>query len=206
MKDDKLNSNIKVVTRFPPSPTGFLHIGGARTALFNYLFAKKNGGIILLRLEDTDSARYKKEFEDSIVSGLAWLGIAFDNKAPFKQSERISVYQGHLNRLVQSGAAYISKESEGERAEDIRFKNPNKKITFHDLIRGEVSFNTADLGDFVIAKSLTEPLYHLAVVIDDMEMGITHVIRGEDHISNTPRQMLIAEALGIEHPIYAHLP
>ncbi|MDO8590761.1 MAG: glutamate--tRNA ligase family protein, partial [bacterium] len=207
MKDEKINSkNKKVVTRFPPSPTGFLHIGGARTALFNYLFAKKNHGGILLRLEDTDVTRYKKEFEDSIVQGLEWLGITFDNSKPFKQSERVQLYRLHLKTLVKSGAAYLSKETEGERSEVIRFKNPNKKITFHDLVRGEVSFNTSDLGDFVIAKSLEEPLYHLAVVIDDMEMGITHVIRGEDHISNTPRQILIQEALGFKRPEYAHIP
>jgi len=207
----------KIVTRFPPSPTGFLHIGGARTALFNFLFAKKHGGKILLRLEDTDTARYKKEFEDNIIQGLAWLGIVFDNPKPFKQSERIDSYQSHLKTLVKSGAAYLSKETEDDptsssglrrakRAEVIRFKNPNKKITFHDLVRGEVSFDTTDLGDFVIAKSLEEPLYHLAVVVDDFDMAITHVIRGEDHISNTPRQILIGDALGFKRPQYAHIP
>ncbi|MBI2475715.1 MAG: glutamate--tRNA ligase [Candidatus Taylorbacteria bacterium] len=210
-------NNTRVITRFAPSPTGFLHIGGARTALFNFLFAKKEGGSIILRLEDTDTARCKKEFEDSIVRGLAWLGIVFDNQKPLKQSERTDLYKSHLKSLVESGAAYLSKETEGDptssnglqrakRAEVIRFKNPNKKIIFHDLIRGEVSFNTADLGDFVIAKSPEEPLYHLAVVVDDSDMGVTHVIRGEDHISNTPRQILIQEALGFKRPQYAHIP
>ncbi len=202
----KTAPHTKVITRFPPSPTGFLHIGGARTALFNYLFTKKNNGSIILRLEDTDTARYKKEFEDSITQGLAWLGIVFDNQKPFKQSERTDSYRSHLKTLVKSGAAYLSKETEGERNEVIRFKNPNKKVTFQDLVRGEVSFDTVDLGNFVIAKSLEEPLYHLAVVVDDFDMNITHVIRGEDHISNTPRQILLQEALGFPRPQYTHIP
>lgn len=199
-----------VIVRFPPSPTGFLHIGGARTALFNYLFAQKYGGQILLRLENTDRERSKKEYEDNILESLAWLGLKFDNKEPIRQSERGAVYQKYLEKLLASGAAYHSKEeavdTKGGRAEVIRFKNPNKKISFNDLIRSKIEFDTTDLGDFVIAKSLTEPLYHLAVVVDDFEMGITHVIRGEDHISNTPRQILIAEAIGAKRPEYAHIP
>ncbi len=194
----------KVITRIAPSPTGVLHIGTARTALFNYLFAKQNDGKFILRIEDTDKDRSKDQFEKNIIDGLNMLGLKFD--AFYKQSERISIYQKYLNRLIEENKAYISKEMSGERAEVIRFRNPNKIIVFDDLIRGKISFDTKELGDFVIAKSITEPLYHLAVVVDDAEMRITHVIRGEDGISNTPRQILIQEAFGFETPIYAHLP
>ncbi len=205
----------KVVVRFPPSPTGFLHIGGARTALFNYLFARQMGGKIVLRFEDTDKERSKKEFENDIQGSLNWLGLQFDGE-PVRQSERTAIYKDHLKALVDSGAAYVSKEESAEgnpstdsglrRSEVIRFKNPNKKIVFEDMVRGTIEFDTTELKDFVIAKSLEEPLYHLAVVVDDFEMGITHVMRGEDHISNTPRQILIQEAIGAPRPIYAHIP
>lgn len=197
----------KIITRFAPSPTGNLHIGGFRTALFNYLYAKHFGGKVLLRIEDTDKERSKPEYEKNIFEGLEWLGLSFDGI--YKQSEREEIYKEYLKKLVDSGAAYISKETvteEGQRAEVIRFKNPNIVITFSDIIRGEVSFDTTDLGDFVIAKSMSEPIYHLAVVIDDHEMGVTHVIRGEEHVSNTPRQILIGRAIGAKQPIYAHLP
>ena len=194
--------------RFAPSPTGILHLGGARTALFNYLFAKQNDGKFILRIEDTDKERSKKEYEEDILNGLKWLGFDFDKF--HRQSEREDIYKKYLEKLVNEGKAYVSKESEslelGQRSEVIRFKNPNKKISFNDMIRGDVEFDTSELKDFVIAKSLDEPLFHLAVVIDDYEMGITHVIRGEDHISNTPRQILIQEAIGAPKPHYAHLP
>jgi len=194
-----------VVVRFPPSPTGFLHIGRARTALFNFLFARQNKGKLVFRIEDTDSERSKKEYEADIIENLKWLGITYD-EGPVRQSERSNLYKDHLKKMVESGHAYISKETEGERGEVIRFKNPNKKITFTDLVRGEIEFDTTDLKDFVIAKSLEEPLYHLAVVVDDYLMGITHIIRGEDGISNTPRQILIQEAIGAPRPLYAHIP
>lgn len=196
----------QIVTRFAPSPTGFFHIGGFRTALFNYLYAKRHGGKVVLRIEDTDKERSKEEYEKNILDGLNWLGLSFDET--YKQSERTELYENFLKKLVDDGKAYISKEeaTEGKRGEVIRFKNPNTKITFFDLIRGDTTFDTTDLGDFVIAKSLTEPLYHLAVVVDDHLMGITHVIRGEEHISNTPRQILIGEAIGAQRPIYAHVP
>lgn len=201
-------SNSKpIVVRMAPSPTGNLHVGTARTTLFNYLFAKHTGGKFILRIEDTDKERSKPEFEKNIVDGLHWLGLSWDEF--YRQSEREEIYVSYLQKLIDSGHAYVSKEEvkeEGQRAEVIRFKNPNKLITFEDLIRGEVTFNTEELGDFVIARSISEPLYHLAVVIDDHEMGVTHVIRGEDHISNTPRQILIQEAIGAPRPIYAHLP
>jgi glutamyl/glutaminyl-tRNA synthetase len=182
----------KIVVRIAPSPTGNLHIGTARTALFNFLFARQNNGTFIVRIEDTDKERSKKEYEDNILDGFKWLGISHD--AFYRQSEREEIYKSYLKKLIEDGYAYISKEEvteEGKRSEVIRFKNPNTKISFFDLIRGEVVFDTTDLGDFVIARSETEPLYHLAVVIDDHEMGVTHVIRGEDHISNTPRQILI---------------
>ncbi len=196
-----------VIVRMAPSPTGNLHIGTARTTLFNYLFAKKHGGKFILRIEDTDKERSTKEFENNILEGLLWLGLKHDEF--FRQSERTDIYKTFLQKMIDDGVAYVSKEApkeEGQRSEVIRFKNPRKKIKFTDLVRGEVEFDTTELGDFVIAKSLEEPLYHLAVVIDDHQMGITHVIRGEDHISNTPRQILIQEGIGAKRPVYAHLP
>lgn len=196
-----------LATRFPPSPTGYFHIGSARTALFNYLFSAHENAPMYLRFEDTDRARSKKEFEDDILEGLAWLGIHYELPMPHRQSERTAIYTAELKKLLDSGAAYEAEA--GTDAPDkkvIRFKNPNTAITFTDLVRGEVTFDTTDLKDFVIAKSIDEPLYHLAVVIDDETMGVTHVIRGEDHISNTPRQILILEALGYTRPTYAHIP
>jgi glutamyl-tRNA synthetase len=195
----------KVITRIPPSPTGFFHVGRARTALFNYLFTQKNKGKIVFRLEDTDKERSKEEYAQDIIECLAWLGIKYD-EGPFRQSERNAIYQKYIQKLIDNGAAYISKETEGDRAEVIRFKNPNKKVTFTDLIRGDVTMDTTDLGDFVIARSMEEPLYHLTVVVDDHEMGVTHVIRGDDGISNTPRQILIQEGIGAQRPTYAHIP
>ncbi|MEK7390754.1 MAG: glutamate--tRNA ligase [Patescibacteria group bacterium] len=198
-----------VVTRFAPSPTGNLHIGNFRTALFNYLYAKRNAGKLILRIEDTDRERSKPEYEKNIWDGLDWLGLKFDKT--YKQSERGDIHSYYVSKLITEGKAYISKEevgqnTEGKRDSVIRFKNPNKVINFYDLIRGEISFDTTELGDFVIAKSLREPLYNFAVVVDDHEMGITHVIRGEDHISNTPRQILLGKAIGATPPIYAHVP
>ncbi|MBX4216093.1 glutamate--tRNA ligase [Candidatus Parcubacteria bacterium] len=203
----KNNPHNGPVVRIAPSPTGNLHIGTARAALFNYLFAKRYGGKFILRIEDTDKERSKREYEGNIIEGLAWLGLSWDEFV--RQSERTELYKGHLKRLVEEGKAYLSKEEvkkEGDRESVVRFRNPGTRLTFDDLIRGEISFDTAELGDFVIAKSLEEPLYHFAVVVDDLEMGVTHVIRGEDHISNTPRQILIGEALGAPRPRYAHIP
>jgi len=204
-----MESNKKVVVRFPPSPTGLFHIGNARTFLFNYLFAKQNDGQIVFRLEDTDKERSKKEYADDIIENLKWLKIEPDFSTTVRQSERTDVYKKYLEKLINEGKAYFSKEEvteDGQRDQVIRFKNPNKKIKFNDLIRGDIEFDTTELKDFVIAKSLEEPIYHLAVVIDDFEMGVTHIIRGDDGISNTPRQILIQEAIGAPRPIYAHLP
>ncbi len=197
----------KIVVRMAPSPTGNLHVGTARTTLFNYLFAKKHGGTFIMRIEDTDKERSTKEFETNILDGLEWLGFKHD--ALYRQSERTDLYVSYLKKMIENGSAYVSKEEvkeEGQRPEVIRFKNPNKKIVFDDAIRGTIEFDTTELGDFIVARSETEPLYHLAVVVDDHDMGITHVIRGEDHISNTPRQILIQEAIGATRPLYAHLP
>ncbi len=199
----------KVITRFPPSPTGFLHIGRARTALFNYLFTRKNGGEMIFRLEDTDQARSTKKFEDNIIESLAWLGISYD-QGPFRQSERTEMYKKYLKQIIDAGLAYTSIETDPNdpkiSKEVIRFKNPNKKVQFSDLVRGEIEFDTTDLKDFVIARNINDPLYHFTVVVDDFEMGVTHVIRGDDHISNTPRQILIQEAIDAPRPIYAHIP
>lgn len=198
-----------MVVRFPPSPTGLFHVGNVRTFLFNYLFAKQNNGRIVFRLEDTDKERSKEEYAQDIIENLKWLHIEPDWDTLVRQSERKDVYKKYLQKMIEEEKAYLSKEEvieEGQRAEVIRFKNPNKQVTFTDLIRGDISFDTTELGDFVIAKSLGEPVYHLAVVVDDFEMGVTHVIRGDDGISNTPRQILIQEAIGAERPVYAHLP
>jgi len=197
----------QIVTRIAPSPTGVLHVGTARTALFNYLYAKQNNGKFIVRIEDTDKERSTKEFEKDILDSLEWLGL--DHDEFYRQSERGEIYRKYIEKLTEEGKAYISKEEakeEGQRSEVIRFKNPNKEIIFEDLVRGEISFDTTELGDFIIAKSVDEPLYHLAVVVDDHEMGVTHIFRGEDGISNTPRQILIQDAIGAQRPKYAHLP
>jgi glutamyl-tRNA synthetase len=197
-----------IVTRFAPSPTGLLHMGNYRTAVFAYLYAKRHGGTFIVRIEDTDRERSKKEYEENILESLAWLNLKYDSF--YRQSENLSRHTHFLQKLVDEGKAYISKEEakdgSGTIRELVRFKNPNKKVTFVDAIRGEITTDTTDLGDFVIAKSITEPLFHMAVVVDDFEEGVTHVLRGEDHIPNTPRQMLIQEALGFPHPTYAHFP
>ena len=199
--------NKQVITRFAPSPTGLLHSGNYRTALFSYIYSLQNKGKFILRIEDTDRIRSKKEFEDNILESLKWLGIKYDDF--YRQSDRIEIHKSYIKKLIDSGNAYISKEIPkdiNDRAEVIRFKNPNKRVKFTDLIRGDIEFDTTDLGDFIIAKSIEEPVFHLVVVVDDYEMGITHIIRGEDHISNTPRHILIQQALNIPIPLYAHIP
>ncbi|NBD74249.1 glutamate--tRNA ligase [Patescibacteria group bacterium] len=197
-----------VVTRIPPSPTGHLHVGTARTALYNFLFARKHGGQFLFRSEDTDRARSDPAFEEEIIEGLQWLGLSWDSFS--RQSERGHVYREKLEELLRSERAYLSREPSkqdpSQEVEVVRLHNPGEVITFQDAVRGEISFDTAELGDLVIARSLDDALYHLTVVVDDALSGVTHVIRGEDHISNTPRQILIQEALGLPQPTYAHLP
>lgn len=198
----------QIITRFAPSPTGKAHIGSYRTAMYAWLFARKNNGKFILRIEDTDTARNDKESELDIYNALEWLGLDYDEK--YIQSENLDRHREVLQQLIEHGSAYISKEEakdgSGIIKEIVRFKNPNKVITFIDLIRGEISTDISDLGDFVIARSLTEPLYHLAVVVDDHDESVSHVIRAEEHIANTPRQIAIHNALGWELPQYAHLP
>lgn len=240
----------KIRTRFAPSPTGALHMGNARTALFNYLFAKKHNGSFLLRIEDTDKERSKKEWEKDIIENLRWLGIEWDegiekddsSHGPYRQSERTDIYKGYIEKLFEEKKAYYcfctSEELEAQKQEQssrgetprysgrcknlsakevqeniqnkkssvIRFISKHKTISFKDLVRGKIEFKTELLGDFVIAKDMETPLYNFTAVIDDFEMHITHVIRGEDHIPNTPKQILIQEALRFDSVKYAHLP
>ena len=169
----------KVVTRFAPSPTGYLHLGAYRTAIFSYLYAKKHKGTFVLRIEDTDRERSAKEFEENIIESLKWLGLSYDKF--YRQSEHVDIHKTYLEKMIKEGSAYLSKEEakdgSGEIKEVIRFKNPNIDVSFQDEIKGKVTMNTEDLGDFVIAKNMNEPLFHLAVVVDDFEAGITHVIR-----------------------------
>ncbi|OGC88858.1 hypothetical protein A2419_02410 [Candidatus Adlerbacteria bacterium RIFOXYC1_FULL_48_26] len=197
-----------VVTRIAPSPTGEMHIGTVRTALVNYIFAKQNGGKYIVRVEDTDKERNKTEWVDAIWRDFEWCALTPD--ATYVQSEHIARHRELLLKLVEENKAYISKEAKKDDAsqtvEVVRLRNAGGIVTFTDLVRGEVSIDTTELGDFVIARSIDDPLYHFAVVADDGDAGVTHVIRGDDHISNTPRQILILEALGFTRPAYAHLP
>ena len=259
-----LNNNYEkneIRTRYAPSPTGYLHIGGARTALFNYLFSKKNNGKLILRIEDTDKERSKKKFEEDIIKSLKWLRIKWDEGpnpeltdestdipkyigkyGPYRQSERSLIYTKYLKKLLEERKAYhcfctkeeleayrqyqisigqapkysgkcrnlpeskVKKYLAEGRPSVIRFKVPEKKILFKDLIRGNVEFDCSLFGDIIIGKDLDTPLYNFTAAVDDFKMNITHIIRGEDHLSNTPKQILIQEALGFPHPIYAHLP
>lgn len=227
-------------TRIAPSPTGPFHIGTARAALFNYLYAKHQGGKFILRIEDTDLERSDKKFEKDIFDGMRWLGLVPDESpeiggpfGPYRQSERLETYEKYLSQLLKDGAAFYCPHSEEELERErknqtenkesprhicsareqnlksgiIRFKNTKiAPVIFNDMIRGDISFDPKLLGDFSLAKDVRTPLYNFAVVVDDKEMDISHVIRGEDHISNTPKQLLIIEALGFSAPRYAHLP
>lgn len=191
-----------VTVRFAPSPTGFLHVGGARTALFNFLYAQNQKGKFLLRIEDTDRERSQPEFEKEIFDSLTWLGLHWEGRV-WRQSERLSIYQKQAESLVAQGLAYEEKK-EGKRA--ILFRMPKREVRFTDGLRGEVRFDTNLFEDLVLIKSDSYPTYHWACVLDDQEMGITHVIRGEDHLTNTPKQILLYEALGAKPPVYVHLP
>lgn len=224
-----------VVTRFPPSPTGHLHLGGARTALFNYLFAKKHGGKFILRFEDTDRERSKEEFVTSIISSLEWLGLLWD-EGPYFQSRRLEIYQEFARKLYEEDKAYYcecSKEFLEERKQALQSQGlkpryegfcrekklppgPGRalrlkvtvdtEIIFEDLLRGKIVFPPDEVDDFIILRSDGTPTYQFAVVIDDITMGVTHVIRGDDHISNTPKQLLIYQALNVDPPKFAHIP
>ena len=236
----KVSKKAKVITRFAPSPTGLFHIGSARTALFNYLFAKNKGGQFILRIEDTDKERSKLEFEKDIIDSLDWLGVKCDI-GPIRQSERIQIYKKYLEKLLKDNKAYycfctqeeldavrqdqssrgvspkyngkcsnLSKEEIKNNLKDgkksvIRFRTPIRKVKFKDLIRAEIEFDGSLIGDFVIAKDLETPLYNFTVVVDDSEMAVSHIIRGEDLLPNTPKQIFIEDALGFPQPQFAHL-
>jgi len=225
----------KIVTRFPPSPTGYLHIGGARTALFNWLLARQNGGKFILRIEDTDRARSTEQATQAILESMEWLGLDWD-EGPLFQSRRFSVYETFIERLLTSGKAYYchcSPEALEKKREEsktrglkpkydgtcrerglgpaegavVRLKSPRTGNTqFEDLIKGGITFNNDELDDLILKRSNGSPTYHMAVVADDISLGITHVIRGDDHVNNTPRQILIYQALGEPLPNYAHVP
>ena len=236
--------------RFAPSPTGQLHLGNARTALFNWLFARGQGGKFILRIEDTDTERSEEKFETEIIELLSWLGLDWDEGpdyknhkkdlgdfGPYRQKQRLGIYKKYLEKLLIERKAYwcycakeeldaqreammaaglpqkynghcrdLTAPPKGKEPQVIRFVVPEIEAEFKDLVRGRVKFDASLLGDIVIAKNLDTPLYNFAVVVDDALMEITHVIRGEDHISNTPKQLLIQSALGFETPIYAHIP
>ncbi len=238
-----------VRVRFAPSPTGYLHIGGARTALFNWLYARRHGGTFVLRIEDTDTERSSVEMVEGIVDGLRWLGLDWDEgpdvggpHAPYFQSQRLDNHRGRAERLVAEGRAYYcyctteSLQSRRAAAEAlgggwvydrtccalapeevatreaaavpraIRFRVPPGQTVFDDAVHGSIAFDNANLEDFVILRSDGQPTYHLSVVADDIDMAITHVVRGDDHISNTPKHVLLYQALGAEPPAFAHVP
>jgi glutamyl-tRNA synthetase len=235
--------------RFAPSPTGYLHVGGARTALFNWLYARRLGGTFVLRIEDTDVERSSTDMVAGILDGLRWLGLDWDEgpgvggpHGPYFQSERLDRYRGAATRLVKDGFAYYCYCSperlreERERAEQrgeawqydraclalpperiaefeaigaaraIRFKVPDATTAFDDVVHGRIEFDSRSIEDFVVVRSDGHPTYHLSVVVDDLDMQISHVIRGDDHVSNTPKHILLFEALGAAVPVFAHVP
>jgi len=225
----------QIVTRFPPSPTGSLHIGGARTALFNWLFARQKGGRFILRIEDTDKERSSDEATNAILESMEWLGLDWD-EGPFFQSQRYDIYNSFIERLIETGQAYYchcSPEELDKRREEakakglkpkydgkcrelglspavdsvVRLKTPQSGLTqFNDMVKGPIKFNNDELDDLILKRSDGSPTYHMAVVADDISLGINHIIRGDDHVNNTPRQILIYEALGEPCPRYAHVP
>jgi len=198
-----------VRVRFAPSPTGHLHIGSLRVALFNWLFARHHNGTFIIRIEDTDIERSKQEYTESIIKAFEWVNITSDEPIAY-QTARLDLYKGAIDKLLASGNAYWSDPAQEENGKSvIRFKIPSNRtqIQFNDLVRGPIAFDSDQIGgDFVIARADGSPLYNFVVVVDDIDMRISHVIRGEDHISNTPKQILLYEALGAEIPHFAHLP
>jgi glutamyl-tRNA synthetase len=224
-----------ITTRFPPSPTGYLHIGGARTALFNWLYARKKKGKFVLRIEDTDAARSTKESLDAILESLEWLGIDWD-KGPYFQSQRLDIYNEYIEKLLASGHAYYCSCTPGEvnvmreeakakglkpmyngkcREQNlpkgdntvVRLKTPTTGVTIvEDIVKGNTAFQNAEMDDFIIQRSDSSPMYNLAVVIDDLTMNINTILRGDDHLINTPKQILIYQALGADLPLFGHVP
>jgi glutamyl-tRNA synthetase len=226
----------KIRVRFAPSPTGHLHIGGARTALFNWLFARGRGGTFVLRIEDTDRSRSTEEYIESILDGMRWLGLDWD-EGPYRQTERFDRYREHIERLLLEGKAYRCyctaeeleerrkkalaegrpvkydrrcldlKEALPGRAASVRFKMPTLgNVVVEDMIKGNITFDNSQLDDLIIMRSDGTPTYNFVVVVDDVDMDITHVIRGDDHLNNTPKQVHICRALGHEPPRFGHLP
>ncbi len=186
------------ITRFAPSPTGFLHIGGARTCLFNWLYARNTGGKFILRIEDTDIKRSEQKYLDEILDSLKWLGMDWDEL--YHQAERFPVYLEYAEKLLKDGLAYREDQA-------IIFRVPeNRDVTIHDLIHDKIVVNTETIKDQVLIKSDGSPAYNFCCAVDDALMGVTHVIRGDDHISNTPKQVLLYEALGFNLPKFAHIP
>lgn len=228
---------MSIRTRFAPSPTGYLHIGGARTALFSWLYARKHGGTFVLRIEDTDRERSTRESINAILEGMTWLGLEYD-EGPWYQTDRFARYKEVIQQLLDQGHAYhcyctkdeLDEMREQQRARGekprydgrcrhrsgpppenippvVRFRNPTEgAVVVEDLIRGRVVFDNNELDDLIIARSDGTPTYNLTVVVDDLDMEISHVIRGDDHLNNTPRQMNILQALGATPPTYAHVP
>jgi glutamyl-tRNA synthetase len=224
-----------IVTRFPPSPTGYLHVGGARTALFNWLYARHTGGRFVLRIEDTDTRRSTQASVDAIFEALEWLGIDWDD-GPYFQTQRLDVYKEHIQKLLDTGHAYYCTctpediEAMRERAKAaggkprydgtcrekglawsenavVRFKTPQTGVTvLDDVVKGSIAFQNDELDDFIIARSDGMPTYNFVVVVDDITMGINTVIRGDDHVMNTPKQILIYKALGAALPTFGHVP
>jgi glutamyl-tRNA synthetase len=184
--------------RFAPSPTGYLHVGGARTALFNWLYARHSGGAFLLRIEDTDKARSTDEHTKVILDGLTWLGLDWDEE-PIFQGARAGRHQEAADKLLAEGKAYLDEGT-------IRLRVPPGEIAWDDAVHGRISFQGEDIKDFVILRSDRSPLYNFAVVVDDIDMRITHVLRGDDHISNTPKQIAVYRALGAALPVFGHVP
>ena len=224
-----------IVTRFPPSPTGTLHLGGARTALFNWLYARNKRGKFVLRFEDTDAARSTKESVDTILESLKWLGIDWD-EGPYFQTERYPVYNDYIEKLIASGHAYyctcspddvnVMREEAKAKGQKpmyngrcreknlkkgdntvVRLKTPQTGVTIvQDIVKGATAFQNSEMDDFIIQRSDGSAMYNLAVVIDDLTMGINTIIRGDDHLINTPKQMLIYQALGADMPVFGHVP
>ena len=188
----------EIRVRFAPSPTGYLHVGGARTALFDWLFARKHQGTFVLRIEDTDVARSSEEMTRGILDAMTWLGLHWD-EGPYFQSKRLDLYGETAERLVSGGHAYLDEGA-------IRFRVPEGRVTYEDAVFGEISVESDTIENFVLLRSDKHPTYHLSVVVDDIDMRISHVIRGADHISNTPKQILLYRALGASLPVFAHLP
>ncbi len=226
---------MKVITRFAPSPTGHLHIGGGRTAIFCWLLARHFGGEFRLRIEDTDTERSKQEYTDSILASMKWLGLDWDDELIY-QSQREDIYNSYVEKLIETGHAYYCEctveeveamrevaRAKGEKpryngrcrernlddgeGRVVRLKIPTEgKIIFNDMVKGHIAVDVNELDDMVLRRADGMPTYNMAVVVDDHEMGVTHVVRGDDHVSNTPKQILIYQALGIELPTFGHVP